>query len=270
MMKILAADENMITEEDVLNSIDYIKQYWRDPTHWSTPHGMINLSIIFQVIFGMWFFHNTFWHMYDVPSWSTSIMMAFVVVKFPFYAAFVINKQATPFMYGTLVGSSAMMTLNSFLTALFWARSSSCHGTKTEALLTTRHCSETLISSMKTEFHLSVVIFALQLHFLYLVMSREIVNTEAARSRVVGKSSCKVHIYANVCILQALLTSKHFYFSNSTDNVPAYYSGVRQHTDEDFEFKQPTNYGLEQFGTRSHDDSSIRLIPGPSMQHTPL
>jgi hypothetical protein len=187
MNKMVAAGQQIVTEEDVLSSIDYIKRYWRDPKHWSTPRGMINLSIIFQVIFGVWFFHNTFWHMYDVPSWFTSCIMAFVVVKFPFYAALVVNKNGTSFMYGTLVGASVMMAINSFLTSMFWARSSSCHGTETEALLTTRHCSEGLISSMKTEFHLSLVIFALQLHFVYLMLSHDIADEQSARSRVAGR-----------------------------------------------------------------------------------
>jgi len=187
MNKMVTAGQNIVTEEDVLSSIDYIKLYWRNPTHWSTPRGMINLSIIFQVIFGMWFFHNTFWHLYDVPSWFTSCLMAFVVVKFPFYSAIVINKKNTPFMNGTLVGATAMLALNSFITALFWARSSGCLNTETAALVTVRHCSETLMSSMAREFHLSCIIFALQLHFMYLVASEDPVDVDEARARVAGR-----------------------------------------------------------------------------------
>jgi len=60
--------------------------------------------------------------------------------------------------------------------------------------------------------------------------------------------------------------------SISSAGGPAY-AGVAQSADEDFEFKHPTNYGLDQFGTRSHVDNgspSVRLPPGPSISHTPL
>ena len=197
----MVAAQRIVTEEDVVNSIEYIKQYWRDPRHWSTPRGMINLSIIFQVCIGMWFFHNTFWHMYEVPSWATCIIMAFAVVKFPFYSAFVVNKRATPFMYGTLAGASAVMILNSFCTSIFWARSAGCHDSAGKNLITTRHCSDILIDSMKTEFHLSWIVFALQLHFAYLVFARDDVDVDEARTCGAGRFS--IH-QRQVCLCSCL------------------------------------------------------------------
>ena len=218
----------MVTEEDVLSTIDYIKQYYKDPTHWSTPRGMLNLSIMFQVIFGMWFFHNTFWHLYEVPSWFTTCFTAFVFFKYPFFAAIVINKKATNFTRGTLVGSSIMLTIFSFLTAVFWARSSGCLSAKTENLSTTRVCSESLVDSMITEFYLSLVIFFIQMHFVYMNLTVDAVDDEA-RARGAGASSA--------------------------------YTRVQQQDAPDFEFKHPMNYGLEQFGTRNHDEV-VRLPLG--------
>jgi len=231
------AMDSIVTEEDVLATIDYIKLYWRNPTHWTTPHGMLNLSIIFQVLFGMWFFHNSFWHLSEVPSYFTLCLTAFVFVKYPFFAAIVINKKPTNFMRGTLVGSSVMLIISSFSTAIFWARSSSCHNHHTENMVTTRVCSESLMSSMKTEFYLSIVIFFLQMHFAYMALLVDAVDDEDARARVSGGAAASYH-------------------------------HVQQQDESDFEFKHPMNYGLEQFGTRNHDE--VRLPPGPSLQHTPL
>ena len=188
MNKVVIAGEEIVTAEDVTGSIEYIKQYWRDPRQWSTPRGMINLNIIFQVLVSMYFFHNTFWHMYEVPSWASCIIMAFAIVKFPLYSANVVNKKATPFTYGTLAGASVVMLLYTFCTALFWARASACGDSNGVHMATISDCSDELVDSMTTEFHLSWIIFFLQLHFAYLVFAHnDVVDADAARARGAGR-----------------------------------------------------------------------------------
>jgi hypothetical protein len=88
---------------------------------------LINLNLFLQVLFGGWLLHLTIWHLWDVPNWLTIAVPAFVMMKFPIYAAIVINKTRTSYHIGIVTGALFILVMFSLFMAQYWSHSHHTH-----------------------------------------------------------------------------------------------------------------------------------------------
>jgi hypothetical protein len=113
-----------IDDIDFTKIFSFVRRYWREPTFWSTPEGLYNLNLFLQVVFGSWLMHNTVWYLSEVESWLAVVVPAFLYMKFPMYAAIIVNKTQTRFHIGVVAGCFMILTWYSVASALHWRHSS--------------------------------------------------------------------------------------------------------------------------------------------------
>jgi hypothetical protein len=138
---------------------EYLKSYYRDPTFWSTPRGLLNVLLIAQAVTAVLFMHKVIYRLWDHPYFWGSLMAGFCFVKYPLFAAIVCNKTRTSTQVGMALGAGAILTVYSLSTSLYWGHSQKCLDLSTDSIHMKQYCTPGVIDTMGSQSAAAAFLF---------------------------------------------------------------------------------------------------------------
>ena len=176
---------------------EYLKNYYRDPTYWSTPRGLANLLLFAQAITGAIYMHNVIYHLWDYPHFWSILLSGFVFVKFPIFAAIVCNKTRTPLRIGQSIGAGCVLSVYALTESLYWGRTAKCENLNIESIHLRQYCTTTVVKTMSSQ---SVSLAFLSLFFFsftaLLIMNKEAITDETTSYTSVTQSASQQSVGA--------------------------------------------------------------------------
>ena len=118
--------------------VAYMKLYYQDGRHWSTPRGLLNLVLVLSTSLGSIMTHKILFGLSGCEDWLVSAVGAFLFMKSSFLLAYMINVTRTEFHVGLCVGLCCVW-------AVHWLPlSHSCPVDELDDMVTVKHLSSVL------------------------------------------------------------------------------------------------------------------------------
>jgi hypothetical protein len=238
---------------DLVGIIEYIRNYFKNPKQWSTPRGLLNLLIIFQVMLGSYIFHNIFWNLEDIPNWFELSIGSFLFLKYILYTAYTINVTKNDFHMGIVIGGGLAFALNSLQLCFYWNYVEQCVGHDRPSLVIRQQCHTDLLKVMLHQYWCMFFLFIAQVIFVKFCISYTDYITSETSAYMVASQVDRDYIPQTMSSVSS---------SNSTSKSVS--SGIGNSNSNSNNNTNGNDYGLSHtFGGTSSSSTPIRSSADP-------